>query len=62
VSGLAETVGNNTGNITNLTTRVAANETAIADRYTKAEADSAIKAITGTPTEGKTLVDMIADA
>lgn len=61
---LSETVGTNTGNITALTSRVAANETAISTKanasevYTKTE----VNAITGTPVEGKTLVQMIADA
>ena len=71
VTGLSELVGVNKENITNLTTRVTANETAItgineilinkansADVYTKSE----VNAITGIPTEGKTLVQMISDA
>lgn len=64
LDALAETVGTNTGNITSLTERVSANETAIGTKanasevYTKIE----VNAITGTPTEGKTLVQMIADA
>ena len=59
---LAETVGTNTGNITTLTGRVSANETAITnlgnnkanknETYTKTEIDD----IVGTRTEGKTLV------
>lgn len=71
VTTLAERVGVNEGNITNLTTRVSANETAISrinetlgnkinssEVYTKSE----INAITGSVTEGKTIVDMISDA
>ena len=61
VDGLAGTVGKNTGDITALTARVAANETALTNVYTKTETDSAIKAITGTPAEGKTIVKMIED-
>ena len=60
---LAGTVGTNTGNIDSLTTRVSANETAIANKveaasvYTKAEIDGK----TGTIPEGKTLSGMITE-
>ena len=71
MAALAERVGINEGSITTLTTKTSANETAIAvinetlatkansaDVYTKTE----ITNITGTPTEGKTLVQMISEA
>lgn len=68
VTALAERVGTNEGNLTSLTTRVSANETAVtnlsndkankSEVYTKSEIDNK----TGTITEGKTLVQMIAEA
>ena len=68
VTALAERVGANEGNLTSLTTRVSANETAVtnlsndkankSEVYTKSEIDNK----TGIITEGKTLVQMIAEA
>ena len=64
VSALAERVGTNEGNVTNLTSRVGANETAIAGLgESKADKTSVYtKTEIGTITEGKTLVQMIAEA
>lgn len=58
LDAIAQTVGANTGDITTLKGNVETISTALDNRYTKDE----VKAITGTPAEGKTLVEMIADA
>lgn len=58
LDAIAQTVGTNTGDITTLKGNVETINTALDNRYTKDE----VKAITGTPAEGKTLVEMIADA
>lgn len=54
-------IGTNAGKISALEGNVATINEGLDNRYTKSETDSAIKAITGTPAEGKTLVKMIED-
>jgi hypothetical protein len=54
-------IGTNAGKISTLEGNVATINEGLNNRYTKSETDSAIKAITGTPAEGKTLVKMIED-
>lgn len=58
LDAIAQTVGTNTGDITTLKGNVETINTALDNRYTKNE----VNAIIGTPAEGKTLVEMIADA
>ena len=58
LDAIAQTVGTNTGDITTLKGNVETINSALDNRYTKGE----VNAIIGTPAEGKTLVEMIADA